>query len=177
VAVTEYSDSGSPQPPQEPANERIEKLYRELRSRRVDTSGLADLVIRYGSEILEREVPYIVVALRHIDIDARRRELRQLRVADRLESSSAAPFTDADPADVVLSRTSFDEAITALRQLDEADAWALWWHAAGFSDQEIAERWRQAGFQPTRPSSELLRKRRQRAREQLREIVKELSDH
>lgn len=150
-----------------------EAVFRELRRRSPEhASHLGQLFARYGPSILDRGVPYLLVALRRVAIDEHRRDLREARIAEQLSNKGVAPFTEADPAEIVISRASLDSAIRAIMTLGEADGWALWWHAAGHTDDEIVRMWSEAGFEPSHPTPALVRKRRERARKRLRELVR-----
>ena len=143
--------------------------YQELLSRGGDPGRLADLWMRYGSSVFDRDVPYLLVALRRLSIDEYRRAKREDELVNKQrQAADRAPFTEADPAEIVASRNDLTEVSRALASLEERDAWALWWHAAGLNDLEIAQRWTEAGFSPANPSRDLLRKRRERARSALR---------
>jgi hypothetical protein len=148
-------------------------VYEQLLKRGVDFSALTDLLLRYGPGLLDRDLPYLVTAIRRAAIDEQRREWRQARIAQRASEEPKHPSLLRDPAEVVLARSALSAAVGALATIDEADAWALWWHAAGFSDEEISQRWTEAGFKPTHPSAALLRKRRERARSRLRAEMEE----
>lgn len=140
-------------------------VYRELLRKRIDSDALHELIGRYGLALLDRDVPYLMVAARNRAIDRQRREGRSVE----LDPQADQPGLVLDPASVVDHTSELHRAILALGELDQRDAWALWWNAAGFSDAEIAEKWTRAGFTPPHPSNAYLRQRRRRARLRLKD--------
>jgi hypothetical protein len=62
--------------------------------------------------------------------------------------------------------------VAELAELDPRDVLALWSHAAGWTDAEIAVQWDELGFDPPKPSPDLIRTRRARARTRLRERLR-----
>lgn len=145
--------------------------FADLRRRLSESEGeaLAELVASHGLEILDRDVPYILVALRNRLRDRARRDAR----GHELEAvaASAGPLAEIDPAVIVTARDELTQVLRAMADLEERDRWALWWHAAGYPDQEILAMWRDAGFEPADPTLAGLRQRRLRARARLRLAV------
>lgn len=171
VRVTEPpSDSPSDPRVATPNDERLSDRYRQLRARlsETDLESLSDLLVSAGLEILDRDVPYVLVALRNRTRDRIRREQRGQELA-ATSSAVAGPLDAADPAAIVASRSELEAVVSAMDQLEERDRWLLWWHAAGLSDDEIRLRWEAAGFTPPTPSRAMLRQRRARARDRLRQ--------
>lgn len=149
--------------------ERLSDRYRQLRARLSDTDleSLSELLVSAGLEVLDRDVPYVLVALRNRTRDRVRRERRGQELAAS-SFVSAGPLDAADPAAIVASRAEFKTVAAAMELLDERDRWLLWWHAAGLTDEEIRVRWKAAGFVPAAPTTAMLRQRRARARARLR---------
>jgi hypothetical protein len=149
-------------------SEQWRERYSEL-LRVVDPDALHDLVVRHGPEILERDLPYLVVAARN----QRRGKLR--RGAARYEVPSAdvrageAAGSVWDPLARVVARETLRELLAELAELDPRDVLALWSHAAGRTDAEIVAEWDALGFEPANPSEASIRQRRSRTRQRLRE--------
>ncbi len=134
--MTDQVDSSA-----EPWSERRRVTYEYLLARSGEPGYLAELWLRRGSAIFDRDIPYLLVALRRMAIDEHRHERRQTVLTERLGRIAArAPFTEADPAEIVAAHSNLLEVVQALSSLEEQDAWALWWHAAGLDDDEIATR-------------------------------------
>jgi hypothetical protein len=133
-----------------------------------DADALHELLLRHGPAILDRELPYLVVAAGN----------QRRSMARRGAASHEIPTTDIgadegahslwDPLASAIAREGFGELLTALGDLDPRDLLVLWSHAAGASDTEIAAQWDELQFNPPSPSIESIRKRRERARVQLR---------
>jgi hypothetical protein len=64
------------------------------------------------------------------------------------------------------------ELLIELAELDPRDILVLWSTAAGRSDAEIAGEWDELQFQPSNPSPDLIRKRRERARTRMRDRLR-----
>jgi hypothetical protein len=139
----------------------------------LDAETLHQLLVEQGPDLLDASVPYLVVAAKHRSISAFRRDARRVELEERhsiTHARGAGPFA-IDPADIVVARSELAEVVEALGQLDPRYSWPLWWHAAGFSDDEIVALWNDAGFQPPNPSLPTLRKRRERARVALSRLI------
>jgi hypothetical protein len=142
-------------------------LYRRLLDEHIDADALHQLLTEKGPAILDRSIPYLVVAIRNRRRSTARRDARR----EELENSGGWAVADQqvaetplDPFRVVVGRTDLAPVLDELGAMDPSYSWPLWWHSAGYSDAEIVERWREAGFEPEDPSLGLIRKRRQRAR-------------
>jgi len=146
--------------------EERRQLYVQLLDERLDADALHQLLVDKGTDLLDASVPYLVVAARNRARSTARRERRR---AD-LESAATSQTRPSvfDPADIVAARQELSAVIVELGRLDPAYSWPLWWHAGGFSDDDIVELWNDAGFEPRNPSPAAIRKRRQRARSDLR---------
>jgi hypothetical protein len=156
-------------PPLTAENRRA--LYERLRRAGVDLDALHDVFERTGGSILDRSVPYALVATRNRLRDVGRSDSRRRDREGSYEAALQAPGVEAlDPAERLDAREDLRRAIRALAQLEERDAWLLWWHAGGFSDAEVVDLWTDAAFEPHRPSAAYLAVRRHRARSRLREI-------
>jgi hypothetical protein len=144
--------------------------YREL-LKASDADDVHELIARHGAEILSRDLPYLVVAVRN----TRRSALR--RGAERYETPTKHPPEVADlesvwdPVARVIAHEGLRELASAMAELAPQDVLVLWAHASGHSDQEIVRQWEELGFTPPHPSSELIRKRRERAGARLRGLV------
>ncbi len=164
-----------PQKPAEPVGakepqtvDRIE-VYRKL-SRISDKDALHQLIAAHGTEILDRGLPYVLIAARNWKRSAIRRGAShtEVPVTDlEIEPSSSLwdPFQQLEQKEALRSVTD------ALAQLEDPDFLVIWRHAEGYSDLDIQREWNELGFDPPRPAVEYLRKRRQRARERLRKIL------
>jgi hypothetical protein len=140
-------------------------VYRDLLARGEEAElSLAELIERHGLAVLDRDVPYLLVALRHQTAS----RLRRGRPRASSAETSPALLDGLDPARIVVANEELRAVVEALGRLEPRDAWALWWHADGLDDDEIASRWADAGFEPPDPSRDYLRKRRERARKVVR---------
>jgi hypothetical protein len=145
-------------------------LYATLLDENLDADALHQLLVEKGPSLLDAQIPYLVVAARNRNRSVDRRDRRRAVLEERLIESDTVlkPFVN-DPADLVVERAELDDAMVVLGSLDARYSWPLWWHAAGFSDDEIIELWNDAGFEPPNPSAAAIRKRRERARLVLRQ--------
>ncbi len=170
--MTETSESGGPGWTDDVVRDRRRRLYQELRAAGTDLDALHQLIERSDGAILDRAVPYVLVATRNRLRSTWRSDSSRTGREQEVAGDRSGPSTDAlDPAERVIARGRLDEALEALASLEERDAWALWWHAGGFDDREIAELWDDAGFEPPSPKGQYLRTRRTRARARLRSIL------
>jgi hypothetical protein len=149
--------------------------YQELLSI-ADGDALHDLLVRHGPEILDRDLPYLVVAARN-QVRSRSR-----RGAAKYERPSEDVGADAeadslwDPVARAMAHEGLRELLAELGDLDPRDVMVLWSHAAGRTDHEIAAEWDKLGFKPRGPSLESIRTRRARARTLLRQRLRR-KDH
>lgn len=147
-------------------------IYAQLLEDGLDEDALHQLLIERGPELLDASIPYLVVAARNRSISTVRRDHRRVELEEERSSFEAHSGPLAiDPADAVIAHNELAAVVRALGQMDPKLSWPLWWHAAGYTDQEISELWNDAGFLPRDPSSASVRKRRERARRQLRGLV------
>ena len=141
-----------------------------------DPDALHDLLVRHGPGILDRDLPYLVVAARNqLRSKSRRGAPRHELPTEQIPEGQAEPSI-WDPLARVISDERMEALLNALGELDPRDLLVVWSHAAGRSDAEIAAQWDQLGFDPHNPSEESIRKRRQRARGRLRERLAPLID-
>ena len=161
------SDFESDQEPDRQGWSRRAARYTQLVSEGVDEGALHDLLVRHGAAILDRSVPYLVVAARNTTRSRLRRERRRTELESRTGDMPAAPRT-FDPYQVAHLDDEVKSVLEALGEMDPAMSYPLWWHAAGFSDEEIQDLWEAHQLTRERPSLAAIRKRRQRAREALR---------
>jgi hypothetical protein len=143
------------------------QVYRQL-SRIADKDALHSLIAKHGPEILEKGLPYVLIAVRNWQRSAFR-----ARTAHREVAADEAPEPSSiwDPVEELYHKKSLQQLAVALGELDDEDALVLWRHAEGYSDAEIRKEWDKLGLSPQNPAEEYLRKRRQRARERLRNIL------
>ncbi len=144
-------------------------IYRDLiKTRSVREDSIHEMINRHGVEILDRDFPYLIAVAkglrRSADRTARRRRLL-------LELKSSRARSTYDPLNEVTTREDLRATLEALAELPDIDATMLWWHALGYSDREIAERWIRFEPDAERISEAAIRQRRSRSRKQLKAIV------
>lgn len=142
------------------------RVYERLR-RVADEDSVHDLVARYGPEILDRDLPFLIVAARN-QLRSRMRRAHSEQLALQVPDA-ADPRGDA--FDVATGQIGVDALLSALARLDPRDTLLLWRVAEGVPDQEVADEWDARGLLPSNPSPAALRKRRERARARLRETL------
>jgi hypothetical protein len=147
------------------AEEQHARRYRELANVR-DRDALHDALV-LDPTLWDKDAPLTVVAARWRSFDAARRRQRREEIAART-APGADPDLSLDPLSIVLAREELDGVRDALMGLDPRDRFILWLTGAGYSDEEILAIWQGQDFQPSRPTELWLRKRRQRARAQLK---------
>jgi hypothetical protein len=155
-----------------------ETVYEHLRSR-ADLDAVHELVAKYGTAVLERGVPYVLVAARNrLRSDARRASATREVAVGNVESAVDPPNPLLDPFERVSRRPALRAVLAAMSQMDPADALIVWRTSEGVPDVEIVEEWNELGYEPTHPSAEYIRKRRERARQALRKrVLAELNEH
>ncbi|HEX7136043.1 MAG TPA: hypothetical protein VF228_25915 [Iamia sp.] len=155
--------------PPEPWSHVRRRIYRQLLEEGLDADDLDRLLDQEGAALLDRSVPYLVVAARNRARSAARRDRRRAELEDAAERDpSLARPSPLDPAELVAARAELDDVVEQLGGLDPRYSWPLWWHAAGYEDDEIIDLWDEAGFEPPHPTRATIRKRRERARSMLR---------
>jgi DNA-directed RNA polymerase specialized sigma24 family protein len=147
-----------------PERELREEEYEEI-SQRISKEELHDQIAQRGLEILDRGVPYVVQAARWRRIDAARRRSRERPL-------------DSEPVDLGQIMSPFEAAVAseerrmlvdALAEFPDADVLAVWRHAEGIPDEEIAAAIEALGHRHISPAG--VRKRRERALEKLRKLL------
>lgn len=146
--------------------DRIE-LYRKL-SRIADLDALHSVIAAHGAEVLDKGLPYVLIAARNWRRSDHRRSAAHPEV----------PVTDApepaslwDPFQELAQNESLRRLTSALAELADEEVLVVWRHAEGYTDGEIQQEWDALAFEPRTPSVEYIRKRRQRARARLKELV------
>jgi hypothetical protein len=135
-----------------------------------DVDGLHTLIARYGTAILRRGVPYVLIAARNRDRDSIRRQ-RARREVPLLPESDGSTTSLWDPGETISHREDLRAVLDAMATLDPKDAFLIWAAARGDSDSNVSDQWSALGFEPSAPSGAYMRKRRERARAQLKAVV------
>lgn len=143
------------------------ELYRKL-SRISDIDALHSLIAAHGAEILDKGLPYVLIATRNLRRSEHRRSVAH---SDVTAASIQGPVSLWDPYQQLEHTESLQRVTSALSELDDEDVLVVWKHAEGYSDTEIQQEWDVLGFEPRAPTVEYLRKRRQRARERLKKLL------
>jgi hypothetical protein len=146
--------------------DRIE-TYRKLSSI-TDKDALHSVIAIHGAQILDKGLPYVLIAARNWQRSAHRRTAAhpEVPVTDLPEPASLW-----DPFQELEQKESLRALASAFSQLDNQDVLVVWRHAEGYTDIQIQQEWDALGFEPRTPSEEYLRKRRQRARERLKTLL------
>ncbi len=140
--------------------------------RRADLDTVHDLIARYGPEVLERGLPYVLVAARNRARDLHRQAARrQDRTLDGLDPPESLDAEDDARTALRLTGLS-SKLIQALGELSEPDAVLLWEGARGSSDSAIALEFVERGWDLTPASRATIRKRRERATARLRQAFR-----
>ena len=118
---------------------------------------------------LENTVAWVLLRAR---LDARSRRAKEARRAEKAaENDQLLPLPPLDPLALLRQQELAETLVRALGKLSEIDARIVWQHAEGLDDREIHDRLSaELPDEPT-PSLASIRKRRQRARERLRETL------
>lgn len=146
--------------------DRLE-LYRRL-SRIIDMDALHSVIARHGAEVLDKGLPYVLIAARNWRRSDHRRNSAhpEVPVADAPEPASLW-----DPFQELAQSRSLSRLTSALASLADEDVLVVWRHAEGYTDTEIQKEWDELGFEPRTPSDAYIRKQRQRARARLKELL------
>jgi hypothetical protein len=155
---------------------KLEKLslgvYQRVRGI-ADGDSLHEVIAKKGVEILRKGLPYVVLAARLQKTSEQRTEGR--RSALRTEKGVGwEAKTSWDPYEKIEQSEGLHALATALSELPDTDVLAVWRNAEGYSDEEIIREWHAMGFQPVNPSPDVIRKRRERARQWLKARVQEI---
>jgi DNA-directed RNA polymerase specialized sigma24 family protein len=146
----------------------------ERASRVLGTERVHDLVARRGPELLNKPIPYLVRSARNLSISEWRKHRPPSVPLD--ESLDNEPITHGAPWDPVARVVASDElarVIDALASMDDRDVLVVWRNVQGASDETIQREWDELGLEPREPSLAAIRKRRERARDELRRRVGE----
>jgi len=144
----------------------FESVYERLvASTGVDRDSVHDLVSKHGPEILERDFPYLLVVARGLRKSRVRRSARRFSLLEQYLEREPSRF---DPMDLAVVDDELRRTLENLVSLSELDALIVWLFATGYSDAEIQlklpERFGEL-------SLDQIRKRRSRAREELRRLA------
>jgi hypothetical protein len=166
-----HADRGAPGQAAGAADKRErEAMYRALTGV-TDLDALHELVAAKGVEVLDFPFPYLVVAVRNRRRDQLRRDARTTHHEQDLSDvdiSLPAPRSLWDPLEQVMASDELRRTLEALASMDDRDVLVVWSSAQGLSDEEIASEWDSLGLSPSHPTPTAIRKRRGRAREELR---------
>ncbi len=144
-----------------------EALYRAL-TKVSDLDALHDLIVAKGAEVLDLPFPYLVVAARNRLRDRLRREARETPVPP-VDTDWTSPTPSLwDPMELVMASDELRRTLEVLASMDDRDVLVVWLAAQGHSDAEIVSAWDGLGLQPRNPTPSAIRKRRERARSELR---------
>jgi hypothetical protein len=135
-----------------------------------DADSVHDLIVRQGPEILDRDLPYLIVAARNQLRSRMRRGPEHYDVpTSEVPATATGEGSIWDPLARATTHETLRELALAMANLDPRDVLVLWSHANGHSDAEIVAEWDQLGFKPSSPTYVAIRKRRERAVQRLRE--------
>ena len=156
--------TNDPPPGDPPVHELREEEYEKI-AQHISRDELHDQIARRGLEVLDRGVPYVVQAARWRRIDAARRSSRERP----LESEPAEPEQIMNPFEAAAASEERRMLADALAVFPDADVLAVWRHAEGVSDHEIANEI--AALDRTEVSPGGVRMRRMRALGKLRQLL------
>jgi hypothetical protein len=152
------------------SDDRLE-VYRKLRTI-VDPDALHQLIAAHGPEILQKGLPYILIAARNWQRNRYRQAVAHPQVPLTELPADVSARSVWDPYERLAQKEGLRALADALARLDDEDFLVVWRHAEGEPDTAIQQEWDAVGFQPPAPTVEYLRKRRQRARERLRTLLR-----
>ena len=132
-----------------------------------DLESLHDLIARKGPEVLDLPFPYLVVAARNRLRDSLRRKVHEVPLGSEEGSVTPAPSV-WDPLEVALAKDELRRTLETLARMDDRDVLVVWLAARGVADEKIVAEWDSLGFEPRHPTLSAIRKRRERARAELR---------
>lgn len=133
-----------------------------------DLDALHDLVAAKGVEVLDFPFPYVVVAARNRLRDRIRRAKWEEADLPAEELIPPGPRSVWDPLELVVANDELRRTLHALASMDDRDILVIWSAAKGLSDATIASEWDSLGMRPRNPTPSAIRKRRERARAELR---------
>jgi hypothetical protein len=157
----------------EGANELdAKRLHTYQRLREIaDPDDIHDLLAHYGPGILDRGLPYLVVAARNRLRSRLRRGYSRYEIPTD-DPPLGEPTSRAwDPLTRLVASEQLTRLLAALASMDDRDVLVVWRNVEGVADEEIRAEWDARGYQPHTPSVESIRKRRERARETLRNMI------
>lgn len=129
-----------------------------------DPDAVHELIVRYGPEILDQDLPYLIIAARHRAISDYRRATREIPGDEALEAAPAPASSLWDPLERVSQNEALRKLTLALGALPPVDAMIVWLTACGLTAKEIRERLTAVGESMTEVT---IRKRLSRARQRL----------
>ena len=135
-----------------------------------DIDSLHEVVAKHGVAVLQKGLPYVVLAARlemlsSARTNSRRRDIREKNRRELSTASGWDPYEQTAQSEVLRAITN------ALAELPYGDVLTIWRNAEGYSDREIVEEWKRIGLRPEKPTPAAIRKRRERAIVRLREMV------
>jgi DNA-directed RNA polymerase specialized sigma24 family protein len=143
--------------------------------RRADLDTVHDLIAKHGPGILQRGLPYLLVAARNLARDRHRQARR--RHESSIDNIDVPDPTDGGDVQAALRLTALSSRLVeALGALGERDAVLLWEGARGSSDEAIAREFVRRGWDSQPASRAAIRKRRERATARLREAFAHVGD-
>lgn len=147
----------------QPFEGRRRKTYEALLRAR-DPDAVHELIVREGPEILDQDIPYLLVAARHQAISSHRRQERDVELTPMLVETATSSLWD--PFERASEHETLGQLARALGELPLVDALIVWLTATGVDDAEIEIRLKQLG-ESISPGA--IRLRRHRARKALAE--------
>jgi hypothetical protein len=130
--------------------------------------ALHSVIAEHGAEILDKGLPYVLIAARNW----RRTDYRRSSAHPTVPVAQVPePVSLWDPFQELAQSESLHRLTSALAKLSDDEVLVVWRHAQGYADNEIQKEWDALGFEPRTPTLEYIRKRRQRARARLKELL------
>jgi hypothetical protein len=130
-----------------------------------------DAIARGGLGILQRGVPYIIVAARWQKASKYRKKSSREIPTDTTDEIVASESI-WNPYEQVAKNETLRIITETLAELSKEDFIAVWDHFEGYSDEEIKKKWIELEIGPKNPKTSLIRKRRERALKQVKSILK-----
>ena len=129
-----------------------------------------DLIARYGLNLLEQPTAYVLVAVKHANYRAFRQNERFHFQDPSCYAGDHANHVELsfDPLEMMVRSETTRELLAAFQSLEARDIHLLWWSAHGATADEIRVMWDDRQFLPAAPNDAYLRKRRERARSEMR---------
>jgi hypothetical protein len=136
-----------------------------------DADSLHDVIIREGATILEKGLPYVVLAARWRQLSEYRTRLRQKDLLVRGSESRDKYQSQWDPFERIAANEVYRIIIESLAKFADEDVIIIYDHFRGLSDTQIQEKLLSLGLKVEGINPVLIRKRRQRLLKQLRFLV------